>query len=215
MSIIDQLINKAGDQIASSLKGVARKAEYSAKQKGKETLEKAKASALSKKVEFTFAKIPTTVEEFKALPEASKLTDPFATAALTIVAYAAYAENPEAGLAMFNVLRGPAPFSNLDITRTVDSLRGRKYLPYSYFEGATVANGYTPNVPYKVEIIQTSHTDDTVAEGYKRMFVKSAGADSERYVTLRTKASTKEWFLSEHAGILPSIRIPSTEDPWA
>lgn len=215
MSIIDQLINKAGDQIASSLKGVARKAEYSAKQKGKEALEKAKANALSKKETFTFEKIPTTVEEFKALPEASKLTDPFATTALTIVAYAAYAENPEAGIEMFNVLRGPAPMSNLDISRTVDSLRGRKYVPYSYFVGATVENSYTPSVPYKVEVIQTTHTDDNLSEGYKKLFVKSAGADSERYIILRTKASTKEWFLSEHAGILPSIRVPQNENPWA
>ncbi|MCQ2519974.1 MAG: hypothetical protein MJ107_05540 [Lachnospiraceae bacterium] len=215
MSIIDQLINSAANQVKSSLKGVARSAEYSAKQKGKETLEKAKASALSKKVEFTFEKIPDTLEEFKALPEVSKLTDPFATTALTIVAYAAYAKNKAEGLAMFNVLRGPAPFSNLDISRTDDSLKGRTYIPMSYFEGATVENNYTPSVPYKVVVIQTSHTDDTLSEGYKRMFVKSAGADTERYITLRTKASTKEWFLSEHAGITSSIRVPQNENPWA
>ncbi len=216
MSIFDDLINKAGNQLASSLKGAARSAERVAKEKGKEVLNTAKANLQRKKVTFSFDKIPDTLEEFKALPEASKLTDPFATAALTVVAYAAFAKNKDAGLAMFNVLRGPVPFSNLDISRTKDSLMdGKTYIPMSYFEGATVDNNYTPSVPYKVEIIQTPHTDDTLSEGYKKMFVQSSGADSERYITLRTKASTKEWFLTEHAGLLLDIRTPKAADPWA
>lgn len=216
MSFLDNLINKAGDQLASSLKGAARSAERMAKEKGKEALDKAKANIQTKKVSFTFEKIPETIEEFKALPEAKDFADPFATAALTIVAYAAYAKNREEGLKMFNVLRGPVPFSGIDISRTNDSLMdGRTYVPMSYFEGATVDNNYTPSVPYTVVVMQTPHTDDNLSEGYKKLFVKSAGADTERYITLRTKASTKEWFLSEHAGILPSIRVPKCDNPWA
>lgn len=216
MSLLDQILNKAGDQLASSLKSAARSAERSMKESGKEALNKAMTNLQNKKVMFTFANIPSSVEEFKALPEAAKLTDPFATAALTVVAYAAYAKNREAGLAMFNVLSGPEPLSNLDISRTNDSLMdGRTYLPMSYFEGATVDNNYTPSVPYKVEIIQTVHSDDSLSEGYKKLAVKSAGADTERFIVLRTKASTKEWFLYEHAGLLPSIRQPKEADPWA
>lgn len=216
MSLLDDILSKASQQVNSNLKSAARKAKASAKNTISKGVDKAVAAAQTKKETFTFEKIPETVEEFKALPEAAQLTNPYATAALTILAYAAYSKNSEEGIKMFNVLRGPVPFSNLDIQRTKESIwDGEQYIPMSYFEGATVDNNYTPAVPYKVTITSNSHSDDNLSSGYKRLFVRSAGADSERYMVFRTKASTKEWFLTEHSGILLDIRKPKAADPWA
>lgn len=216
MSLLDTLLSKASGKLSSQASSLVRKARKAADEKITEGVNKAAAAIATKKKEFSFAYIPKTIEEFKALPEASQLTDPFATAALTVLAYAAYAQNKDTGLEMFNYVKGPAPMSQLEIQRTRDSLLDEKtYIPMSYFEGATVENDYTPSVPYKVEVIQTSYSKDPNSDEYMKLYVNSAGADSLRFIALRMKLSTKEWFLNDHAGLLPNIRIPKSTNPWA
>ena len=51
-------------------------------------------------------------------------------------------------------------------------------------------------------------------EGYKRLDIKSGGADTPRPITLRLKPSTGQWFLWEQI-ILVGIRVPVSQDPWA
>ena len=45
--------------------------------------------------------------------------------------------------------------------------------------------------------------------------MRSSGADSPRFVTMRLKPGAGQWFLWEHHGLLPDIRIPAAADDWA
>lgn len=161
-------------------------------------------------MQFTFSKIPDTVEEFKSMPNFS-LKNPHSTAALFLIALCKYVDNKQIGIDMINVLKGPAPLSKHDEQFLRDRLMDKLYLPFSYFDGATPANNYTPNKPL---ILNTY--DDTIGtqqEGYERVFVSTPGADSKRYIQLRKKGD--EFFLWDYPGILSGIRIPAKDDPWA
>ena len=82
----------------------------------------AAASALSSEETFTFAALPESLAEMKALPEA-ELASPFATAALTVCALCVYAADKSIGAEMLNFLRGPRPLSNHDISFLNDRFR--------------------------------------------------------------------------------------------
>jgi len=164
------------------------------------------------KYRVTLQTLPKTPEELKAMPEAA-LKKPEETAALTVAALCAYPQDPEACCAMLDFLRGPRPLSGMEKQFLRDRfLDGRDYIPRSYFEGATPENGYTPNVPYTVELSDSAA--QFAESGYKRFDVRSGGADSPRQITLRLKPSTGEWFLWEQM-LLVQIRVPKSEDPWA
>lgn len=161
---------------------------------------------------FTFEVLPKTLEELKARPEAS-LDSPFKTAALTLCALCAYGEDREAGKEMLNFLRGPRPLSAMDISFLNDRfMDGQTYVPYSYFNGATPANNYTPAKPFTVTFFKDAYSDRN--DGYMRLNVRSGGADSPRQLTLRKVESTGQWFLWEQS-ILVGIRTPKAADPWA
>jgi len=160
----------------------------------------------------TFEKLPTTLAELQALPQA-KLQKPEDTAALTVAALCAYPESPEDCFEMLNFLRGPRPLSVMEKQFIRDRfLDGKDYIPRSYFAGATPENDYTPSVPYAVEF--TDSVTPVAEDGYKRFDVRSGGADTARPITLRHKPSTGEWFLWEQI-LLAGIRAPKSRDAWA
>ena len=114
---------------------------------------------------------------------------------------------------MLNFLRGPRPLSIHEQQFIRDRfMDGKDYLVKSYFKGATPANNYTPDVPYVLEF--SDNVAPFAEEGYKRLDIRSGGADSPRQITLRLKPSTGEWFLWEQY-ILVGIRVPVSQDPWA
>ena len=192
MSIFDKLFNKAANA-------------------AKESVKSAVSNAGNKKEEFTFAKLPESLDEFKALPEA-KLDNPFATAALTVVALCVYAADKNIGIEMLNFLKGPRPLSNMEIQFIDDRLRdGKTYVPFSYFKGATPENDYTPDVPYSITVESNAYSDAN--KGYKKLIIKSGGADTHREVQLRMKGDG-QWLLWEQF-LLPDIRKPKSADPWA
>lgn len=224
MGLFDSLSNALGNAARTAANGAAQNAVGAAKRGVSRTLNdavttagnKASQALQTKTKSFTFATIPTSVDELKALPGLD-MKDYFCVAAVSVLVLCNYTKNKQATIEMYDFLMGPGSMSGIDTGRIDDSLirEAREYLPFSYFEGATVANGYTPNQPYKITIIEGPHSKDTFAEGYVRLFVMSAGADNERTLVLRTKPSTGEWFLTDLAGILPSIRIPAAANPWA
>ena len=169
-------------------------------------------AAFSKKATFTFAALPKTLDELKALPEAS-MDDPFKTAALSLCALCAYSEDREAGTEMLNFLRGPRPMSPTDIAFLNDRLMdGKNYVARSYFNGATPENEYTPTVPYTVKVISNQYS--SLENGnYMKLLINSGGADSPRSVTLR-KTGGGTWYLWEQ-NLLSDIRIPKSQDAWA
>ena len=145
----------------------------------------------------------------KSLPEGN-LDSPFKTAALTVCALCAYAAAPEVGIELLNFLRGPRPLSGYDEQNLRDRFRGKTYLPFSYFEGATPKNEYKPNEPFKLTVSSDPHSNDQ--EGYCKLFIRSGGADDPRPVVLRRKG--EQWFLWEQL-LMSGIRMPASEDPWA
>jgi len=172
------------------------------------------------KATLTFDKLPMNLAEMKALPgDIASLKDPYGVAALIIMAYDVFHVDQDASIEMLKYLRGPKEFSAYDVSFTKDRFpKGApqsEYLMKSYFEGATPDNNYTPSTPYTLKIYENPYSRDQFSDGYLKLFVKSGGADSERYLTLRTKASTGEWFAWAESGILVGIRKAKENDPWA
>lgn len=165
----------------------------------------------NQKETFTFAALPESLAQMQALPEAT-LDNPFKTAALTVCALCAYAADKEIGTQMLNWLRGPRPLSGQDISFLNDRFRdGKTYVPFSYFRGATPENDYTPAQPYTVTIETNPYSDANA--GYKKLFVRSGGADNPREIVLRMKGDG-QWLLWDQA-LLVGIREPKSADPWA
>lgn len=160
---------------------------------------------------FSFQRLPESVDELRALPEAT-LDDPFKTAALTVCALCAYAASPEIGKEMLNFLKGPAPLTPYEIQFLTDRFRDGKHVPFSYFAGATPDNNYTPRVPFTVTI--TSNQYSKRDETHMTLWLRSGGADNPREVSLRLKPSEGKWYLNEQF-LLVGIRTPKAADPWA
>lgn len=160
---------------------------------------------------FVFAALPESLAQMQQLPEAA-LNDPYQTAALTVCALCAYAADKRIGTEMLNWLRGPRPLSPFDISFLNDRFREGKYhVPFSYFKGATPENNYIPDQPFTLEIESNPYSDAN--PGYKKLFLRSGGADNPREIVLRMRGDGK-WFLWDQF-LLVGIRDPKAADPWA
>lgn len=159
---------------------------------------------------YTFQALPTSVAELQALPEAS-MQDPYAVAALSVLALCQYKVSPETCFQMMNALMGPDPISNLAKSQVNDRLAGKTYKPYSYICGATPANNYQPAQPYVIKVSSNPYSFQN--EGWATLYLTSGGGDNPRPVRLRQKPSTGQWFLVE-VQYLGDIRLPAAEDKW-
>jgi hypothetical protein len=160
---------------------------------------------------FTFGALPESLVQMQSLPEAA-LTDPFQTAALTVCALCVYAADKSIGIEMLNWLRGPRPLGNFEISFLDDRFRdGKTYVPFSYFKGAVPENDYTPSQPFTLTVETNLYSD--VTPGYKKLFIRSGGADNAREVVLRMKGDG-QWLLWDQT-LLVGIREPKSADPWA
>ena len=163
------------------------------------------ASGTNRTESFTFASLPASVEELKALPEAS-LDSPFKTTALTLAALCAYESSPEVCIEMLNFLKGPSEVSTYEKGFIKERLTDKYYKPFSFFDGATPENGYKPAVPYVIKVSENPYSYPD--ENWATMYVKSGGADSPRSIKLRKKPSTGQWFLND-IQCLSDIRVPA------
>ena len=148
-------------------------------------------NAMHKSKTFVFADYPKNADELKKMPELD-FSSPLST------------------IEMLNVLKGPQPMNGMDVQFLRDRIKGRGYIPRSYFEGSSVKNDYTPNVPYKITVSEYAYTYQS--EGYAKVQVQSSGADSPRPIELRRKGN--QWFLWRNLA-LSDIRTPASVDPWA
>ena len=160
--------------------------------------------------EVIFTKLPDTLEDFKLLPQAA-LSDPFDTAALTVLAFCFYPKDKALSLAMLEFLRGPRPMSEMDRQFIRDRFMDKDYVPRSYFKGALPQNDYLPSEPYTVTVSTNPYSYEQ--EGYAKLFLTSGGADSPRSVQLRL-AKDGKWYLWEQF-LLADIRHPESANPWA
>lgn len=188
MSIFDKLKSTAQQAVTQAVQSVGNKSET-----------------------FTFTALPESVDEMKALPEAS-LDTPFKTAALTVLALCAYAADRDIGTQMLNFLRGPRPMNGADISFLNDRFRdGKTYIPFSYFQGSSPENDYTPSQPFTITV-KSDHTSDAES-GYAKLFIPCSGADSPRPIKLRMKGDGT-WCLWEQY-LMTGIKQPKSSDPWA
>lgn len=164
----------------------------------------------NRSVNVVFPTLPDTLEQFKALPQAA-LSNPFDTAALTVLAFCFYPQDKETSLAMVDYLKGPKPLSGYDKSFIADRFRDSDYVPRSYFNGATPQNDYLPSQPYTVTVFENPYSYQNA--GYAKLFIRSGGADSPREVLLRLVKDGK-WYLWEQF-ILVGIRAPESSNPWA
>lgn len=168
-------------------------------------------SAGGKNMNVTISKLPANIEEFKAMPQMD-LSKPENTVVMFLCAANLWTIDKTAGEDAINLLSNPKkPMNAYDKQFLRDRLGDKHYLPKSYFEGATPKNNYTPAQPLTVNVIPDGRPQD-VEPGYIRLFVKSGGADSPRYIKLREKEGT--WYLWEYFGLLPGIRVPEAEADW-
>ena len=161
---------------------------------------------------FTFEKIPSSVEELKSLSFFNQ-KDYASVAVAAMIAFKVYATNKNLALEMLNSIKGPQQLTTYDISFLNERLRDKLYLADSYFQGASVANGYTPDSPYTLAIKEGAYSH--VEDGYVVVYLQSSGANSARGIKLRLKPSTGEWFLWGYSSILSGIRIPATLNDWA
>ena len=163
-----------------------------------------------KDMQVTFDRLPNDYNEFAAL--ATDLTRPENTCALFMLALDLYTRDKDAGVEAVNLLRGPRAMSNRDIQFLRDRLGDKKYLPLAYFNGAAPQNSYKPDEPLTIQFYPDMRPQDC-EEGYMRLYLKTAGADSPRGIKVRQKGDN--WYLWEYSSVLVGIRTPANEDPWA
>lgn len=168
-------------------------------------------TADSQRETFTFPALPESLAQMQALPEAA-LVSPFQTAALSVCALCAYAADRHIGTEMLNWLKGPRPLTGHEISFLNDRFRdGHTYVPFSYFRGATPENDYTPTEPFTITIEAGPYSDAN--DGYKKLYIRSGGADNPREIVLRQKGGG-QWLLWDQF-LLVGIRTPKSADPWA
>ncbi|WP_034447629.1 DUF6935 domain-containing protein [Butyrivibrio sp. AE2032] len=158
----------------------------------------------------TFEKLPGNLEELKAMPQAS-LDQPEYGAALFVAVMMHYMVNKEETFEMLDFLNGPYEVTPFQKQFLADRMADGDYVVRSFFNGTSPDNDYTPSMPYTIE---TEKGFDQEIDGRMRIFLKSSGADSKRYITMRHKPSTNQWFVEEQL-ILSMIRKPKSQDEWA
>ena len=206
MGLFDEIKNK----VTSALKTEVRQSIHEAVNDASDAVKKF-GKELGSGKSFKFDKLPTNVDELKALPEAS-LDTAFKTTALTILALTRYEQDPEAVYAMLDFLKGPEDTNKREEQFLSERLKDKAYKVMSFFDGATVENDYTPKIPYKITVYENPYSFSE--ENWATLYVKSGGADSPRPVKLRKKPSTGQWFMTE-IHCLDDIKTPKSADPWA
>lgn len=198
------------DMFKSKAENAVKKAVNSAVSEGIDKVSSGIGNMGNKKEKIIFSSLPTSLEEFKALPQAAMST-PFETAAMTVLAFCYYPQNKELSLQMVDFLKGPRPLSGVEKSFIADRFRDSDYVPRSYFEGSTPQNDYTPSEPYTIVVSESPYSYQN--ENYATLYITSGGADSPRSVQMR-KAKDGKWYLWEQF-ILVGIRQPDSLDPWA
>lgn len=155
--------------------------------------------------------LPESLEELKAMPEASLSSDR-AVAALAVAVLCNFERDPDETYRMMDFLRGPRPMNGMDKKFISDRLTGRMHIIRSFLRGTSPENNYEPSAPYAVEVIEDRNS--RLEKDYVKFFLRSSGADSPRPIKLRRKPSTGQWFVWE-TPFLSDIRTPQANDAWA
>lgn len=192
-----------------SIRGKINRAKWRAESAAR-TVDKINSLAKAKTKTIKISKLPKNLSELQQMPE-FELKDEFEVAALVVAVLCNYESNPEETFKMIDALRGPDPLTNAGKFFIEERLENKQYKTFSFFQGATPKNNYTPKEPLKINVhaTQYSYPDKTHAT----LYLKSGGADTERGIELRKKPSTGQWFVVDF-NFLSDIRIPASQDDW-
>ena len=145
-------------------------------------------------------------------------TDPYSVVALLVHTLCNYdPEDTSTFYEMLQYLLGDyQPISELTKQNIKDRMLQNdkyEYIGESYFNGAVPENDYTPDVPYEIEVKENPYTDSE--EGYKKLYLKSNGADSPRPITLRLAKDGNYYVWGDSfMGLLADIKSPESDNPW-
>ncbi len=169
----------------------------------------------SKLTEVTFYELPTDFEIFTNIAE-STLNLPERVAALFILALRIYAVDSELGLQMLSYLRHQEALEPDEIKNLLDTpLKKSRYIPLSYFKGATPQNSYTPDEPYVITVKEDGKK--SLKRKYKTLYIGCPGAGIYRPITLvkvkKRKVKNKRllgnpWFVEEYASLTLPVPEP-------
>ena len=165
------------------------------------------------KIEFN--KIMSSKSELEVMDR----TNPYNVVAMLANIICNYDLNDDSNfIEMLQYLMGDnQPISNLMKQQIKDRMMQNdkyKFIGKSYFEGSNPDNDYTPSTPYIVDVTDNPYTDQE--EGFKRLFLKSSGADNNRPVTVRLSKDGNYYIWSDTImGLLTDIRKPESTNPWA
>lgn len=160
--------------------------------------------------------IPATTEEFIQLRN-NMATTPEGGAAVFIIAAIKYTENPDTGrhwviIATDKNWLSPSnsekAYKGFDLGNSANFLLkqidDKKYIPYSYLTGTSVANGYEPgNAPYQIAVERSADGGD----GMVKVYIHSTGVDATRPITLK-KNEAGMWKGFEYSSIFTGIQPP-------
>ena len=162
-----------------------------------------------------FDKIINNVEEMKNIDR----TNPYNVAALTIHVICNYdKDNTDNFYSMLSYLMGEAQPISMMMKQNIKDrmLQNNKYsfIGKSYFVGALPSNDYEPSTPLEIEVSENDYTDSE--NGYKRLLLKSGGADNLRPITLRLAKDGNYYLWSDSIiGLLMDIRPLESTNFWA
>ncbi len=205
-------VSKEAKEVVNEVKDEAQKGITKAKTEIDKSVNK---ENYTKTERFTYNKILSSADEIT--PE--KMQNPMETAGLVVHALCAYnPQNVDVCFSMIKKLLGEAQeLSSLLRQQINDRMMQNEqwaYLGKSYFVGSKYTNDYKPDEPLTIEVKSGPYSYDN--EGYATLFIHSGGADSDRQVTFR-KMKDGRWVLWSDSilGLLPGIRKPESENPWA
>jgi hypothetical protein len=165
--------------------------------------------------QITLEKMPSSVEEFKALQK-TFATQPQGGAAMMIVALLIYSENQELGQQIVTLATNESrlvdgskgyenkQIANIELQRLRDRVAGKAYVIKSYFHGAYPSNGYQASTPHKIDTFLNPHS--SLGGGKMKVFIMCNGADNPRPITL--KKSGDFWKADEWSSLLLGVKKP-------
>lgn len=172
----------------------------------------------SNDVVVTIGAIPVTVEEFDAL-QAQLGTTPEGCIALQLVAMQMYQDNPKVGAVCLKKNNTDTNYSSVEsrlkeLFRENDSY-ARMHLVATFFNGATVENGFNPVSPYAITVRKTPNKPDEKSQllkGYVKYYqVYSEGYDTHwRGVSVVQQKGDAYYKISN----CPSILTQCKEVDW-
>ena len=169
----------------------------------------------SKLTEITFHELPTDFNVFINIAE-STLNLPERAAALFVLALRVYAVDSELGLEMISYLRHQTTLDPEEVKNLLEApLRKSRFIPLSYFKGATPDNSYTPDEPYIITVKTDRHR--SLKRKYKTLYIGCPGLGVYRPITMvrvrKKKAGNKRflghpWFVEEYASLTLTVPEP-------